>query len=99
MFRSKHIRDAFPFIQKILSSAFHVDVIYFSHPYENIHKIDWGFRDMVWENVDFMPAFASAIASSWKLQMYVVKSNLGYFTRLFRKHVGCTPSQYKKMVR
>ena len=25
--------------------------------------------------------------------------DLGYFTRLFKKHVNCTPSQYKKMLK
>lgn len=79
MIQSKNIRDAFPFIKKILTAAFRADVIYFSHPYENIRKIDWGFRDMVWEDVDFTPSFASAIASSGKLQLYVIKSNLGFY--------------------
>lgn len=79
MIQSKNIRDAFPFIKKILVAAFRTDVVFFSYPYENIRKIDWGFRDMVWENVDFMPSFASAIASSEKLQMYVIKSNLGFY--------------------
>lgn len=79
MCQSQNIRDAFPFIKRILSSAFRADVIWFSYPYENIRKIDWGFRDMVWENVDFLhPAFTRG-ASSGKLNMYIVKSSLDFY--------------------
>ena len=91
MLPSKEIRDAFPFIQKILTSAFRADVIYFSYPYENIRKIDWGFREMVWENVDFTPDFASSISSSDKMQMFVIKSNLGFYNIIAFVSLGERP--------
>ena len=74
MCQPENIRDAFPFIKKILASAFRTDVLYFAPPYQDIRKIDWGFRDMVWENVDFTPSFADSIASSDRLRMLVVRA-------------------------
>lgn len=79
MCQSQNISDAFPFIKRILSSAFRTDVIWFSYPYENIRRIDWGFRDMVWENVDFShPSITSGI-SSQKLKMYIIRSSLDFY--------------------
>lgn len=75
---TSHIQNDFPFIQKVLSSAFRADSMYFSFPYENLEKIDWGFRDMVWADVNFSPAFAVQ-ATDNQLHLYVIKSSLDFY--------------------
>ncbi len=91
MCQPENIRDAFPFIKKILASAFRTDVLYFAPPYQDIRRIDWGFRDMVWENVDFTPSFADSIASSDRLRMLVVKSNLDFYNIIAFVSLGEKP--------
>ena len=76
---AENMRDAFPFIQKILATAFRADTMYFSYPYQDIRKIDWGFRDMVWADINFTPDFAAEGTSSHQFHMYIIKSSLDFY--------------------
>lgn len=91
MCQPENIRDAFPFIKKMLASAFRTDVLYFSPPYQDIRRIDWGFRDMVWADMDFTPSSVGSIAPSDKLRMFVVKSNLDFYNIIAFVSLGEKP--------
>lgn len=73
------IRDAFPFIQQVLSDAYKVDTHLFTHPYADTSIIDRGFRKMLWGNIERPATFTKFLAGAPQYQMAVAKSTLGYY--------------------
>ena len=73
------IRDAFPFIQQVLSDAYKVDAHLFTHPYADTSMIDRGFRKMLWGKLERPATFTKFLAEAPVYQMAVAKSTLGYY--------------------
>lgn len=76
------IREAFPFIQQVLSDAYKVDTHLFTHPYGDTSTIDRGFRKMLWGSLERPTAFTNFLAEAPEYQMAVAKSSLGYYNIL-----------------
>lgn len=53
MLREIPVHEAFPFIRQMLSDAFKTDTLLFGPPYENLDRIDRGFRSMVWKDSQY----------------------------------------------
>lgn len=90
----KNVKEAFPFIQQMLADAFHVDSYYFSYPYQDLQKIDRGFREMIWAD------FTNANDGKWRIQEYVfvdhyqifaVESVLGFYNLIAFVTLGENP--------
>lgn len=80
--QAQNVKDAFPFIRQMLTDAYKIDAYYFSYPYQDLQKIDKGFREMVWSG------FTNAADGRWDVlnqepdgnyQCFVVESVLGFY--------------------
>lgn len=80
--QAQTVKDAFPFIRQMLADAYKIDAYYFSYPYQDLQKIDKGFREMVWAD------FSNASDGKWDVlnqeldgnyQFFVVESVLGFY--------------------
>jgi len=75
----KTTENCFGLLQRIISSAFSTEVLYFSPPYENLSEIDQGLRDIL---LPGFSAFDSRLTPSHEhpeRRFFVVKSNLGFY--------------------
>ena len=73
------IYDAFPFIRQVISDAYKTDAYLYTHPYQDMEKIDRGFRRMMWGKREMPPLFTEFISTPCEYQMAVVKSSFGYY--------------------
>lgn len=71
--------QCYDLLQNVLLDAFNVQTIYFTPPYKDIDKIDFGIRATVWTNYnDNNSKFHFAKLSS-EYRILIVKSNLGFY--------------------
>lgn len=69
----------FHLLQKVLSEAFQIEVLFFSPPYSDFREIDRGIRNIMWP--DFLAKNEILIPSkeSPEKRFFVVRSNLGFY--------------------
>ncbi len=92
--QARTVKDAFPFIHQILTDAFQIDTFYFSYPYQELHKIDKGFREMVWagfsnENEGRWDVHNHVLADHY--QLFLVESVLGFYNLIAFVTLGENP--------
>ncbi|MGN1140722.1 MAG: hypothetical protein ACI4TF_05950, partial [Oliverpabstia sp.] len=73
------IQEAFPFIRQVITDAYKTDVFLHTYPYEDIEKIDRGFRRMMWGETKRPALFTEFLEKPDMYKMAVVKSSLGYY--------------------
>lgn len=77
------IKDVFPFIQQTISDAYRTDTWLFSYPYQDVSKIDRGFRKMVWKRENYTAPLQQALQISDSYRMLVIQSTLDFYNIIF----------------
>ena len=73
------INDDFPFIHKILKDGFKINSYYFSYPYDNLDKIDNGFRRMMWSTYNTPTPSLLFENHKSEYKILIVKSSLSFY--------------------
>lgn len=82
---------SYELLQSVLLDAFNVSVIYFTPPYRDIDKIDFGMRAAVWTNYHGQDSKITFGNSSQTYRMIIIKSNLGFYNMLITLSAAETP--------
>lgn len=72
----------YPLLQNVLFDAFNVSTAFFSPPYENTNKIDFGLRSAVWMDFDSTNDKILFVNSTERYRILIIKSNLGFYNIL-----------------
>ncbi len=75
----QNFREVFPFIRQVIQDAYRTETILYTHPYQDLRKIDRGFRNMIWGDVKRPELFTEFLAQEPCYRMAVLKSTLGYY--------------------
>lgn len=81
----------FQLLKDVLLDAFNVSSIYFTPPYEDIHKIDMGMRAAVWSNYSDKNSAALLTDNTNPYRILIIKSNLGFYNILATLGNGKNP--------
>ncbi|MDD5934864.1 MAG: AraC family transcriptional regulator [Clostridiales bacterium] len=73
------INADFPFIHQILKDGFKINSYYFSYPYDNLDKIDNGFRRMMWSTYNTPTPSLLFENHKSEYKILIVKSSLSFY--------------------
>ena len=79
MTSKKATEICFELLQKIISSAYSTEVLYFTPPYEHLSEIDQGLRDILMPGFSAFDSRLTPSAEQPERRFFIVKSNLGFF--------------------
>lgn len=79
MTSKKATETCFELLQKIISSAYSTEVLYFTPPYEHLYEIDQGLRDILMPGFSAFDSRLTPSAEQPERRFFIVKSNLGFF--------------------
>lgn len=69
-------------LQDVLMDAFRTEVLLFEYPYQDLARIDQGFRAMVWKDYDEESNRIKLSEQPDRYRLFVIKSNLGFYNVL-----------------
>lgn len=72
-------RQCYQLLKNVLSNALNISSEYFTHPYEDIEKIDMGIRAAVWTNYNDDHSMAMFFQAPLSHRILIIKSNLGFY--------------------
>lgn len=78
----EQIDNIFSCLQPLLKDAFHTDAHLFTYPYDDLSKIDKGFRKMVWNTYSHPMPVQSLDSDESGYRLLIVKSTLGFYNLL-----------------
>lgn len=84
------IREGFPFIRQMLSDAFKTDALLYTSPYEELDRIDRGFRSMVWKDSQYSRRILDLDTSSC-FHLLVIRSSLCFLNLVAIVSLGGMP--------
>ncbi len=76
------IGKSFQLLSDVLQDAFQTQVVLFTHPYQDLSRIDMGLRSLVWTNYTDDNARIGIPTAAQPYRLYIVKSNLGFYNLL-----------------
>lgn len=83
-------RRAYELLSNVLQDAYQTDVLYFTHPYGDLTRIDKGIRGMMWTNYD-QTSFHRTMPEDNRVSVVVIKSNLGFYNLILFLGYGKNP--------
>lgn len=76
------LQKCYELLKAVLMDAFRVEVLMLSYPYDNLRQIDHGIRAMVWGDYNDDNSRHALMTSNETHQLFVIKSNLGFYNVL-----------------
>lgn len=76
------IENGFRLLKTVLQEAFQTQAVLLTYPYEDLKKIDYGLRAMVWTDYNDRDTKVNLSEYPEKYRLLVVKSNLGFYNIL-----------------
>ena len=73
------IKEAISFIRQILSDSFNIETHYFPSPYENLDKIDRGFRHLVWKQDNHTTPISNMAELAKGYHLLIIQSTLDFY--------------------
>lgn len=73
------LTESFPFIRQILADACHIDACLFIPPYQDLDKIDRGFRRMIWKMDYVSSPLNQAMEHINGYRLFVIQSSLDFY--------------------
>ncbi len=73
------IKEAFPFIRQIISDTFMTDAWYISAPYDDLKKVDRGFRQMLLQKNDIVDMLDRAENMVKEPHLFIIHSALEFY--------------------
>lgn len=76
------LKNGFQLLKTVLQEAFQTQAVLLMYPYENLKRIDYGMRAMVWTDYSDGDTKVNLQEYPEKYRLLVVKSNLGFYNIL-----------------
>lgn len=76
------LQNGFRLLKTVLQEAFQTQAVLLVYPYEDIKKIDYGLRAMVWTDYNDRDTKVNLLEYPSRYRLLVVKSNLGFYNIL-----------------
>lgn len=78
IFLKQPISEVFPLINQLLHDAFKIDSFFFTDPYQDIDKVDRGFRKIVWDQYQ-VPQLNLYPDNKESYRLLIIKSSLNFY--------------------